>query len=419
MSARARPTAVPPSFDVTARRRDFPILERVRADGKRLVYLDNAATSQRPESVLAAMDAFYRTSNANVHRGLHTLSEEATTAFEDARAGLARFINAPEPATCIFTRNTTEGLNLVACAWGRHSLRPGDEIVLTEMEHHSNIVPWQLAAESTGAVIRWVPVTPEGLLDLDALDHLLSERTKVVSVIHVSNVLGTVNPVKEIARRAHAAGAVVVADGAQAVPHLPVDVQDLDVDFYAFSGHKMCGPTGAGMLFGRRRIIEEMHPFQGGGEMIVRVTKEKTTFNRIPWRFEAGTPNIAEAIGMGAAAGYLQEVGLERIGAHERALAARAIAGLEQIEGLRVLGPRGQRAGLVTFHIPYLHPHDLATFLDQEFIAIRAGHHCAQVLHDVLRLPATARASFYLYNTPEEVDRLIAAVEQAADFFRP
>ncbi len=407
------------TFDPTVFRKDFPILSRIRADGKPLVYLDNAATSQRPLAVLKAMDGFYRTSNANVHRGLHTLSDEATRAFEEARETLAAFIGAPDASSCVFTSNTTEGLNLVACAWGRHNLRPGDEILLTEMEHHSNIVPWQLAAEATGAVLKYVPVTPEGRLDMAAFDRLLTERTKVVAVIHVSNVLGTVNPIAEIARRAHAVGALVVADGAQAVPHLEVDVQALGVDFYAFSGHKMCGPTGAGMLYGRRSIMEDMHPFQGGGEMIVRVTKEKTTFNRIPWRFEAGTPNIAEAIGMGAAARYLLGVGLEAVHGHEQALAARAIAGLETIEGLQVLGPREERAGLVTFHIPYLHPHDLATFLDQEFIAIRAGHHCAQILHDALGLPATARASFYLYNTPEEIDFLVAAVRRAAEFFKP
>lgn len=403
-------------LDPIVLRRDFPILERTHG-GNRLVYLDNAATSQKPVMVLDAMDRYYRTSNANVHRGIHILSEEATRAYEAARTRLSRFLGAPEPATCLFTRNTTEALNLVAHAWGRANLGAGDEILLTEMEHHSNIVPWQIVAEATGAVVRFVPITPEGRLDMDALKGLLGSRTRVVSVVHTSNVLGTINPVAEIARMAHEVGAIIVVDGAQSVPHMPVDVRTLDVDFYAFSGHKMCGPTGAGMLYGKRDLLEAMPPFLGGGEMIDRVTKEGTTYAKVPQKFEAGTPNIAEAIGMGAAAEYLDSVGLHNIHEYEADLAAYALEQLSGLPGIRIFGPDGERAGLVAFRFEALHPHDLSTMLDQDFISIRAGHHCTQILHAVLGEPATARASFYFYNTRDEVDLLVESCRRAIAFF--
>ena len=405
------------SFDPMAIRSDFPILGRTFEDGRPLVYLDNAATSQRPLAVLDAMDGFYRTSNANVHRGLHVLSEEATRAFEKARITLSRFIGAPEPATCLFTRNATEAVNLVASAWGRENLKPGDRVVLTEMEHHSNIVPWQLVAEATGAEILFAPITPEGRLDLDALRGLLNERVRMVAFVHVSNTLGTINPAAEIVAMAHEAGALVLVDGAQAVPHMPVDMTAIDADFYAFSGHKMCGPTGAGMLYGKREHLETMPPFLGGGEMIEQVRKEGTTFAPIPNKFEAGTPAIAEAIGMAAAAEYLQGIGLERIRAYEHELVSYALDQLESLDGIRIFGPRDERAGLVAFNFADLHPHDISTFLDQEHVAIRAGHHCTQILHDVLGQPATARASFYFYNTREEADALVAALRKTLEFF--
>ncbi len=404
------------AFDPYVVRRDFPILART-SKGKPLVYLDNAATSQKPEVVLSALDRYYRTYNSNVHRALHTLSQEATSAYEAARTTLSELIGAPDPATCIFTKNATEALNLVANAWGRANLSAGDEILITEMEHHSNIVPWQMVAEATGAKVRYLPVTGEGRLDIDALDGLLTERTRVVGVVHVSNVLGTINPVAEIARRAHAAGAVVVLDGAQSVPHMPVNVTELDVDFFAFSSHKMYGPTGAGMLWGRRELLEEMPPFLGGGDMIEFVAKEGTTYNRLPYKFEAGTPNIAEVIAMGAAAQYLQELGLQNIYQYERELVQYALERLDTLEGIELYGPRDERAALVSFSIDGIHPHDLSMLLDEDFVAVRAGHHCTQILHAVLKRPATTRASFALYNTREEIDILVESLEKALAFF--
>ena len=405
------------SLDPYVLRRDFPILGRTFEEEKPLVYLDNAATSQRPTVVLEAMERFYTRSNANVHRGIHVLSTEATRAYEAARIAMCRFIGAGEPATCIFTRNTTEALNLVAYAWGRSNLKEGDRILLTEMEHHSNVVPWQMAAEATGAEVDFVPITGEGLLDLEAFHRLLTGRTKVVAFTHVSNTLGTINPVAEIAAAAREAGAVTVVDGAQAVPHMPVDVSSLGVDFYAFSGHKMCGPTGAGMLFGRRELLEAMPPFLGGGEMIEQVTREGTTYARIPNKFEAGTPNIAEAIGMAAAAEYLQSLGMHNIKEYGQRLVHYAMERLAALEGIRMFGPRGERASLIAFNFEHLHPHDLSTFLDQDYVAIRAGHHCTQILHNVLGQAATARASFYFYNTEEEVDLLVEGCRKALAFF--
>lgn len=398
-------------------RQDFPILQR-RVGEHPLAYLDNGASSQKPERVLRTMDDYYRRFNANVHRGVHTLSEEATAAYEQARVAVARFIHAPSERQIVFTRGTTESINLVAQSWGRANLRPGDEVLITEMEHHSNIVPWQLLAEQVGFTLRYIPITDEGLLDLDQLGTLLSERTKLVSFMHVSNVLGTINPVATLVDAARRVGAKVLVDGAQSVPHLPVDVQALDVDFFAFSGHKMCGPTGVGVLYARREILEAMPPWMGGGDMIREVTLQGSKWNSVPYKFEAGTPAIAEVIGLGAAVGYLSDVGLGWIEAHERALVAYAYSRLAEIEGLRIIGPGPeQRGGLIAFTLEGVHPHDLAAILDREGVAVRAGHHCAQPLHDRYGLAASARASFYLYNTPEEIDQLAHGLGKAAELF--
>jgi cysteine desulfurase/selenocysteine lyase len=404
------------AFDPYRIRDDFPILSR-RINDTPVVYLDSAATSQKPQRVIDALAAFYRTSNANVHRAIHALGEEATEAYEGARITLADFIGAPDPTCCIFVRNTTEGLNLVANAWGRTFLEPGDEIVLTEMEHHSNIVPWQLLARDIGVVIRYVPITGEGILDLETYAALLGDRTKVVGVAHASNVLGTINPVAEIARMAHEAGAIVVVDGAQSVPHMPVDVTALGADFLAFSSHKMCGPTGAGILWGKKELLEEMPPFMGGGDMIERVSKEGTTFAKLPYKFEAGTPDIAEVVAMGVAAGYLSEIGLDAIHAYETDLVGYALEQIGALEGVRIHGPLTGRASLVSFSFDRIHPHDLSEFLNQDSIAVRAGHHCTHILHDVLGVSATTRASFAFYNVREEIDKLIASCLKALDFF--
>lgn len=393
---------------------DFPILRRP-VHGKRLVYLDNAATSQKPQAVIDALVDYYTRYNANVHRSVHRLAEEATLAYEAAREKVARFIGARRPEEVVFTSGTTEAINLVAYAWGLAHLRPGDEVLLTEMEHHSNIVPWQRVAERTGARVRWVPVRDDGHLDLDALDRLLSERTRLVAVTHASNVLGTLNPIPEIARRARAAGALVLVDGAQSVPHLPVDVQQLGADFLAFSGHKMCGPTGIGALWGRYELLAELPPFQGGGEMIARVTKEGSTYREPPLRFEAGTPKIAGAIALGVACGYLQRLDMAAVRRHERELTAYALERLREVPGLTVYGPASadERGGVVAFTLPDVHPHDLASLVDAEGVAIRAGHHCCQPLHDRLGVVATARASFYVYNAEEDVEALVRAVHAA------
>ena len=393
-------------MDLSALREDFPLF----AQRPELVYLDSAATSQKPRRVIEALRRYYETLNANVHRGAYRLSAEATEAYEEARRRLARFLNA-EPKEIVFVRNTTEAMNLVAYAWGLRNLKEGDEVLVTEMEHHAGLVPWHLVAGLTGAKVKAIPLTEEGRLDLSALEDLLTERTRVVSLVHMSNVLGTINPVAEIARRAKEAGALVVVDGAQSAPHLPVDVKALGADFFALSGHKMLGPTGAGVLWGRYEVLEGMMPFLGGGEMILEVQVDRSTYAPPPQRFEAGTPPIAEAIALGEAACYLMEVGMEKVFAHDRALLDYALKRLEEVPRLRVYGPKGlDRGGVIPFTLGRLHAHDLATFLDQEGIAVRAGHHCAQPLHRKLGLAATARASFYLYNTKEEVDRFVEAL---------
>ncbi len=409
-----------PPLDPEAVRRDFPVLDQEVHDGQRLVYLDNAASSQRPVQVLEALDRYYRRDHANVHRGVHALSVRATEAYEAARETLARHLGAADPAEVIFTRGTTEAINLAAGSWGAANLSDGDEILLTRMEHHSNIVPWQLVAERTGAEIRWVDVTPGGEgLAMEDVGRLLSDRTRLVGVTHVSNTLGCVNPVREIADMAHDAGALCLVDGAQAAPHLPLDVAELGCDFYALSGHKMCGPTGIGALWARRELLEEMPPYQGGGEMISRVTVEGSTWAEVPQKFEAGTPNIGGAIALAAAVDYLEEVGMDRIHAHEEALVDYALERLAGVPKLEVFGPpRGEdRAAVVSFRYGDLHPHDLATILDQRGIAIRAGHHCNQPLMERLGVSATARASFYLYNTRAEVDALVEGLEFGSEVF--
>jgi len=411
-------TLFPTALADTARlRQDFPILQRFIGK-KPLVYLDNAATSQKPTAVLQALDDYYRCHNANVHRGVHTLSEEATASYEGARTRIARFINAPSDKQVIFTRGTTEGINLVAHTWGRANLKPGDEVLITAMEHHSNIVPWQILQEQVGFTLRHIPITPEGLLDLSQLDQLLTERTKLLSFVHASNVLGTINPVHELVAAARRVGAKILVDGAQSVPHMPVDVQALDVDFFVFSSHKMCGPTGIGVLYGKRALLEAMPPWMGGGDMIREVKLSGSKWNTLPYKFEAGTPAIAEAIGLGAAVDYLTAVGMDWVREHEQQLTRYAYARLSQIEGLRILGPGPEaRGGLIAFTLGDVHPHDLSAVLDSEGIAIRAGHHCAQPVHDHYGVVASARASFYLYNTRKEVDQLAAALEKANTIF--
>lgn len=404
-------------LDPIALRRDFPILSR-QIHGKPLIYFDNAASSQKPRQVIEAMTAYYYEHHANVHRGAHALSVEATELYEGARRKVARFINAPTPESVVFTRNTTEALNLVAQSWGRANLAAGDEIVVSEAEHHANLVPWQLIAERTGAVIKAVRLTPEQRLDLEHYQSLLSPRTKVVAIAHMSNVLGVVNPIRQLADLAHAVGAVMVVDGAQGAPHLPVDVQALGADFYAFSGHKMCGPTGAGALWAKAELLRAMPPFLGGGEMIRKVYIERSTYADIPMRFEAGTPNIAEAVGLGAAIDYLSGIGMQAIFEHDRALTRYALARLKELDGITLYGPEGDdRGGIIPFNIRGVHPHDVATALDGEGIAVRAGHHCAQPLMRALGVQSTARASFYFYNTEEEVDRFIEALVKTRDFF--
>lgn len=398
-------------------RKDFPILQRQIGD-KPLIYLDNAATSQKPTAVLQTLDDYYQRHNSNVHRGVHTLSEEATQAYEEARGRVARFINAPSPKQVIFTAGTTGSINLVAYTWGRANLGPGDEVLSTEMEHHSNIVPWQILRDQLGFTLRYVPVTDDGLLDLAQLDNLLTERTKLFCFNHMSNVVGTINPVAQLIQAAHAVGAKVMLDGAQSVPHMPVDVQALDVDFMAFSSHKMCGPTGLGVLYGKRDLLEAMPPFMGGGDMIREVKLSGSKWNSLPYKFEAGTPPIAEVIGLGAAVDYLSQVGMTWLHEHERLLTKYAYERLSAVEGLRILGPGPeQRGGLIAFTFNDVHPHDLSALLDREGIAIRAGHHCAQPLHDRYGIAASARASFYLYNTLEEVDHLVTALEKSNTFF--
>jgi len=407
-------------LDVAAIRQDFPILAR-RVHDKPLVYLDNAATSQKPRQVIQALVDYYEQTNANIHRGLHTLAEEATDAYERARGKVARFIGASGADEILFTRNTTEALNLVAYTWAVDNIREGDEIVISTMEHHSNIVPWQWVAERQGAVLKYAEVDDDGKLDLAQIEQLVTDRTKLVSMMHVSSVLGTINPIKEIARIAHANGALLMADGAQSVPHLPVNVAELDCDFLAFSSHKMLGPTGVGVLWGRREILQEMRPFLGGGEMIEIVERQTTTYNVLPWKYEAGTPNIADVIALGAAIDYLTELGMDRVRAHEIEITAYALEKLSKVPGITIYGPKTaeERGGVVAFTVDDLHPHDLGQIVDYDGVAIRAGQHCCQVLSHAIGVPATARASFYVYNTPEEVDVLVAAVEGARAMFSP
>ncbi len=405
-----------PAPDWAAVRADFPIL-RQEVHGYPLCFLDNTATAQKPEPVLAAMDAYYRTTNANIHRGVYQMSEQATALYEDARARIAAFINARSSREIIYTRNTTEAINLVAATWGRANVGPGDAILYTAMEHHSNIVPWQLLAQDRGATLRYIPIDDAGRLVLDDLDTLL-DGVKIVAVTYASNVLGTINPVAEITEAAHRHGAVVLIDGAQAVPHMPVDVQALGCDFLAFSSHKMLGPTGIGCLYGRRSLLEAMPPYQGGGDMIRRVTLERSTWNDLPWKFEAGTPAIAEAIGLGAAVDYLRALGMDNVRAHEQQLVAYALDRLATVPGLRVLGPpAAERGGVAAFSLGEIHPHDIASLLDQRGIAIRAGHHCCQPIMDYYDVPALARASFYIYNTEADVDRLVEGLHFVREVF--
>jgi cysteine desulfurase / selenocysteine lyase len=405
-------------FDVLALRREFPILQQ-QVNGKPLAFLDSGASSQKPRRVIVCLEDYYEHTNANVHRGVYKLSEEATFAFERARGKVARFIGASSHKELIFTRNTTEAINLVARAWGDANVRAGDRILLSVMEHHSNLVPWQQLAQRTGAQLDFLPIDDQGRLVLDDLDTLLTERTKLVAITHQSNVLGTINPVREIAARAHDSGALILVDGAQSVPHMPVNVQELGIDFLAFSGHKMCAPTGIGGLWGRRKILETMPPFLGGGSMIREVTLQATTYADLPARFEAGTPAIGEAIALGEAVDFLSGLGMDKIYAHEQHLIGYALERLSEVEGLHVYGPQSleQRGGTLSFTLDGVHPHDIAAVLDQEGIAVRAGHHCCQPLHTLLDVPATARASFYLYNIPEEIDRLAAGLEKARKLF--
>ncbi len=396
--------------------RDFPILSRpVR--GKRLVYLDNGATTQKPEAVIEAERRFYRESNANIHRGVHWLSQHATDLYEQARERVRRLLNAASADEVVFTRGTTEAINLVACSWGRANLKAGDEIVLTGMEHHSNIVPWQLLCEQTGAVLKVVPLTDRGELQFDAFEALLGPRTRLVSVVHVSNALGTVNPVSRIVEHAHAAGAKVLVDGAQAVAHQAIDVQAMGCDFYAFSGHKLYGPTGIGALYARREILAAMPPWQGGGDMIRTVSFERSTWADAPQRFEAGTPNIAGAVGLGAAIDYLMAIGIDRVAEHEHRLLAHATEQAQRIPGLRLIGTAPEKAGILSFVVDGIHPHDLGTILDADGVAIRAGHHCAMPVMTRFGIPGTARASFALYNDEEDVAALVAALAKAQQMF--
>lgn len=404
-------------FDPLRIRRDFPILSLTVRNGKPLAYLDNAATTQKPASVVCRLCEYYQACNANVHRSVHFLAEQATQLFEGARRAVRDFIGAPSERGIIFTRGATESINLVAWSWGRKNLKPGDEIVLTEMEHHSNMVPWQQVAAMTGARVRYVPVTDEGLLDLEAYERLLRGPVRMVAFTHVSNVLGTVNPVREMTRKAHEIGALVLVDAAQSVPSRPVNVQELECDFLAFSGHKMLGPTGIGILYGRVELLEQMDPFLYGGEMIRTVTLEGATWADLPQKFEAGTPHVSGAVGLAGAIEYLQAIGMEVIRAYDEQLVRYAIERLESVPGVKVLGRARERGGAISFVVDGVHPHDMAQFADQDGIAIRAGHLCAQPLMARLGVPAVSRASVYLYNLPEELDRLVDSVRRARAFF--
>ncbi|WP_026584411.1 cysteine desulfurase [Bacillus sp. J33] len=399
-------------------RQMFPILDQ-EVNGKPLVYLDSAATSQKPVPVIEALDKYYREINSNVHRGVHTLGTRATDGYEGAREKVRKFINAKSTEEVIFTRGTTTAINTVAASYGRDNLNEGDEIVISYMEHHSNIIPWQQVARQTGATLKYLPLQEDGTISLDDVRETVTSHTKIVSIMQVSNVLGAMNPIKEIAKIAHENGAIMVVDGAQSAPHMKIDVQDLDCDFLAFSGHKMCGPTGIGVLYGKKKHLEKMEPVEFGGEMIDFVGLYESTWKELPWKFEGGTPIIAGAIGLGAAIDFLEQIGLDEIEAYEHKLAAYAMEKMSAIEGMTIYGPKeaSKRAGLVTFNIDDVHPHDVATVLDAEGIAVRAGHHCAQPLMKWLKVSATARASFYLYNTEEDIDKLVAGLVKTKEYF--
>ncbi len=416
MTAELRTDATP--LDPAALRADFPILDQ-QVFGHPLVYLDSAATSQKPQAVIEAMDAYYRQDNANVHRGIYQLSERATAAYEGARAKVAALIGAPDPRTVIWTRNATESINLVAYTWGRKNIHRGDAIILTEMEHHANLVPWQILTQEQDGDLEFIPIDDDGVLRLDVFEVLLRLRPKLVAFTHVSNTLGTINPVKEMTRMAHEAGALVLIDGAQAVPHVPVDVADIGCDFYVFSGHKALGPTGSGVLWGRRELLEAMPPFMGGGDMIREVHLRRSEWNDIPWKFEAGTPDISAQIGLGVAADYLRNLGMDRVREHERELVAYALETLaREIPGIELYGPPADiRGGVVPFNVPGVHPHDVAQVLDRFGVAIRAGHHCTMPLHERLDLAATARASFGVYTTKADIDALAAALREVQRLF--
>ncbi|WP_276731088.1 cysteine desulfurase SufS [Bacillus sp. (in: firmicutes)] len=402
-------------MNITDIREQFPILHQ-QVNGHDLVYLDSAATSQKPRAVIETLDKYYNQYNSNVHRGVHTLGTRATDGYEGAREKVRKFINAKSMAEIIFTKGTTTSLNMVALSYARANLKPGDEVVITYMEHHANIIPWQQAVKATGATLKYIPLQEDGTISLDDVRETVTSNTKIVAVSHVSNVLGTVNPIKEMAKIAHDNGAVIVVDGAQSTPHMKIDVQDLDCDFFALSSHKMCGPTGVGVLYGKKALLENMEPAEFGGEMIDFVGLYESTWKELPWKFEAGTPIIAGAIGLGAAIDFLEEIGLDEISRHEHKLAAYALERFRQLDGVTVYGPK-ERAGLVTFNLDDVHPHDVATVLDAEGIAVRAGHHCAQPLMKWLDVTATARASFYLYNTEEEIDKLVEALQKTKEYF--
>lgn len=406
-----------PAVDFDKIREDFPVLHQT-VNGQPLVYLDNAASSQMPRQVADRLDHYHRNEHANVHRGIHTLSQKATDAYEEARWKVQKLINADHEYEVIYTTGTTDSINLVANSFGLETLSQGDEIIITEMEHHANIVPWQMIAKKTGAVIKVIPVTDSGDLDLEAFKELTTPSTKIVSVVHVSNALGTVNPVKEIGEIAHENGAVFVVDGAQAVPHQSIDVQDIDADFYAFSAHKMCGPTGFGILYGKKKLLDAMPPYRGGGDMIDKVSFEETTFNVVPFRFEAGTPPIAAAIGYSAALDYLSNIGMEQIEAHEQELVDYAVEQVLKIDGLKLVGNSQNRASVVSFVFDDIHASDLGTILDKRGIAVRTGHHCAQPVLRRFGVPATTRASFSFYNTKDDIDRLVDGIEYAKSFFK-
>jgi cysteine desulfurase/selenocysteine lyase len=409
-------TSVAAAFDVQKIRRDFPILNQ-KIHGKPLVYLDNAATTQKPQAVIDAMVRSYAEDNANIHRGVHLLSERATQAYEEARVKAQKFLNAPDAREIIFVRGTTEAINMVAQTFGRANIGTGDEVLITEMEHHSNIVPWQLICEEKGAHLKVIPITDEGELRIDLVDSLLTDRTKIVAVVHVSNSLGTINPITAIVEKAHARGIPVLVDGAQAVAHMPVDVQALGCDFYALSGHKLFGPTGIGVLWGRLPLLEKMPPYQGGGDMISAVTFKKTTYNVVPNKFEAGTPNIAGSVGLGAAIDYLRGIDSAAMQAYEHELLAYGTRALTSVPGIRMVGTASKKASILSFVMEDVHPHDIGTILDQEGVAIRTGHHCTQPLMERLCVPATARASLALYNTKEEIDALVGALARVREIF--